>query len=74
MIIGPERGEDKPRGKEYISIGFTIRRPKFMRRKETLKAISHDNSSSNTLLPSHLNTPKGSKLDWLPKKLPKLLP
>jgi hypothetical protein len=72
MIVGPERREDKPRGKGYIGIGFTVRRPKFMRRKETLKAISHNNSSSDTLLPS--NTPKGSKLDWQPEKLPELLP
>ena len=73
MIIGPERREDKPRGKGYISIGFTFRRLKFMRRKETLKAISY-NSSFDTLLPSHINTPKGSKLDQLPEKLPELLP
>jgi len=73
MIIGPERREDKPRGKGYISIGFTFRRLKFMRRKETLKAISY-NSSFDTLLPSHINTLKGSKLDWLPEKLPELLP
>jgi hypothetical protein len=69
MIVGPERREDKPRGKGYIGIGFTFRRPKFMRRKEALKAISHNNSSSDTLLPS-----QGCKLDWLPEKLPELLP
>ena len=74
MIVGPERREDKPRGKGYISIGFTFRRLKFMRRKETLKAISYNNSSFGTLLPNNINTPKGSKLDWLPEKLPELLP
>jgi hypothetical protein len=62
MIIRPERREDKPRGKGYINIGFTFRRLKFMRRKETLKAISY-NSSFDTLFLSHINTPKGSKLD-----------
>ena len=71
MIVGPERREEGTRGKGYIGIGFTFRRPKFMRRKETLKAISYNNSSSKTLLPSHINTPKGSKL---PEKLPELLP
>ena len=62
VIIGLERREEGPREKEYINIGFTFRRLKFMRRKETLKAISY-NSSFDTLLPSHINTPKGSKLD-----------
>ena len=74
MIVGLERREDKLRGKGYIGIGFTIRRPKFMRRKETLKAISHNNSSFNTLFLSRFNTLKRSKLDWLPEKLPELLP
>jgi hypothetical protein len=45
-----------------------------MRYKETLKATSYNNSSFDMLLLSHLNTPKGSKLDWLPEKLSKLLP
>ena len=71
IIIGLERRKDKLRGKGYISISFIIQRPKFMRYRE-LKAI-YNNSSFNTLLLSHLNTLKGSKLDWLPKKLPKLL-
>jgi hypothetical protein len=74
IIVGLERREDKLRGKGYIGIGFIIRRLKFMRYKETLKAISHNNSSFNMLLLSRLNTPKRSKLDWLPKKLSKLLP
>jgi hypothetical protein len=74
MVVGPERREDKPRGKGYIGIGFTFQRPKFMRRKETLKATSDNNSSSNTLHLSDVNTPKGSKLEWLLKKLPELLP
>jgi len=72
--MGPERREDKPRGKGYIGIGFTFRRPKFMRHKETLKAISNNNSSLDTLLPSHVNTPEGSKLEWLSERLPELLP
>jgi hypothetical protein len=71
MIVGPERREDKPRGKRYCGIGITLQRPKFMRRKETLKAISHNNSSSDTLLSSYVNAPK---LEWLPEKLPELLP
>ena len=71
MIIGLERREEGPREKEYINIGFTFRRLKFIRRKETLKAISYNNSSSKTLFLSHINTPKGSKL---PEKLLKLLP
>jgi hypothetical protein len=71
MIVGPERREDKPRGKRYYGISVTLQRPTFMRRKETLKAISHKNTSSDTLLPSYVNTPK---LEWLPEKLPELLP
>lgn len=71
MIVGPERREDKPRGKKYCYIGITLQRPKFMRRKETLKAISYNNSSLDTLLPSYVNTPK---LELSPEKLPELLP
>jgi hypothetical protein len=61
IIIGLEQREDRPRGKGYINISFIVRQLKFICRKETLKAISHNNSSFNILLLS--NTPKGSKLD-----------
>ena len=62
MIIRLKRREDKLKEKGYINIGFTFRRLKFIRRKETLKAISY-NSSFNTLFLSYINTLKRSKLD-----------
>jgi len=70
MIIRPERRKNKPKGKRYYSINITLQRPKFMRCKETLKAISYTNSSSDTLLLSYINT---SKLKLLLEKLLELL-
>ena len=62
MIIRLKRREDKLKRKRYINIGFIFRRLKFIRCKETLKAISY-NSSFNTLFLSYINTLKRSKLN-----------
>jgi hypothetical protein len=71
VIIGPEQCKEGLRGKEYIDIGFIFQQLKFICYKETLKAISYNNSSFKTLFLSYINILKGSKL---PKRLSKLLP
>jgi len=63
MIIRLKRREDKLKRKRYINIGFIFRRLKFIRYKETLKAIFYNNSSFNTFLLSYINTLKESKLN-----------
>jgi hypothetical protein len=61
MIIRLKRRKNKSKEKEYINISFIVRRPKFIRRKKTLKTISHNNSFFNIFLLSHIL--KRSKLD-----------
>jgi hypothetical protein len=50
MAVGPRRSDNRPRAKEYYSVGIIFRKPKWISRQKTLSAASNNYSSDDAPL------------------------
>lgn len=69
MFIGPRKSQGKPKAKGYFNVSMKFQRLRFMLRGKALNAASDSYSTSNELLPGHIDSTKESNLDGFPEAL-----